>query len=218
MRARALVVIAVLAAPLARAEQLAPTPDSGPVFGVRAGFGLPYGATAQREPEVKDLVERKVPFEIELGYRVTRRVWAQVHFELAPASPARALCAAGTSCSASDVRFGVMMLLRLLPGARLDPWIGAGVGVEVLNAEGLDAASRVRTEWSWAGVELPFVEAGADLRIADRIGFGPWISYSFARFTSESAQAAGAATTSGGVHGRTVHHWLSGGLQATLKL
>lgn len=220
MRALPLLVVALLA-PLAAAGADAPPPPSlerGPVFALRGGVAVPSGDVARGGPAVEDLVERKIPLGFELGYRVSRRFWAELQFELAPGTPAASLCAAGTSCEASDVRVGAHAVLRLLPGAWLDPWLGVGVGVEVLNAKGLDGGGGARTERSWAGVELPCVEAGADVAISDRIGVGPWASLSFVRFSSESVRVGSGTTVSGAVHGRSVHRWASAGLQATLRL
>lgn len=214
MSVRLLLAAALLAPALALAQAPA---ESGPLFALRGGAGLPDGRVARGGPVISDLVERKFPLGFEVGYRLSGRFWAQLGFELAPATPAPALCAA-TACSASAVRVGAQLVMRLLPGAWLDPWVGAGVGVEVLNAEGRDAASGARTEWSWAGVELPFLEAGADVALSDRIALGPWASISFARYTSDSVRVGEAAAVSGAVRGRALHRWVSGGLQATLKL
>jgi hypothetical protein len=187
---------------------------------VRAGYGVPSGDVLRGGPAVSDVVERKFPLGFGVGYRLTRRLWAQLSFELAPATPAPALCAGGTSCSASDVRVGAALMVRLLPGARVDPWLAVGAGVEVLNAAGRDTSSGTpsRTQWSWAGVELPSLEAGADVALSSYLGVGPWASLSFARFTSDSAKAEGSETVSGAVRGRSLHRWVAGGLQATLKL
>lgn len=218
MRVLVAAVVLTLAAPAAAAE---PRPaERGPILSLRAGYGVPAGDTVRGGPPVSDVVERKFPLGLELGYRLTRRLWAQLAMELAPATPAAALCAGGTSCSASDVHLGLQLVVRLLPGARLDPWVSAGAGVEVLYATVRDAARTGpgRTRWSWAGVELPYVEVGADLALSRWLAVGPWASLSFVRFTSDSVRAEGADEVSGAVHGRTVHRWLSAGLQATLRL
>lgn len=218
MRARSLLLLALLAAPQARAEQGSRPPESGPLFALRAGVGFPSGAVSRDGPDLADVVERKLPLALGVGYRFGRRARAQIHVELAPGTPAPELCAALTACTASDVRFGLQVSFRLLPGASMNPWVGVGLGVEVLNAEGRDPATAARTEWSWAGLELPFVEAGADLALSDRIGIGPWMSLGFGQFTSDSVRGGNGQTVSGAVHGRAAHRWLSGGLQATLKL
>jgi hypothetical protein len=216
MRARAPVLAALLlVTPSARAE---PPARAGPFFGIHGGYGVPRGDVARGGPRIEDVVERKTPLGIDLGYRFSPRLWGQLFFDLAPASAAPELCTAGVSCSASDVRLGLGVLFRLAPRARLDPWLGAGIAVEVMNAEGLNVAQGARYEWSWFGFELPFVEAGIDLAVSDRVALGPFVSGTFARFTSESVRPEGGATSSGGIKQRTNHGWLSAGLKATLKL
>lgn len=212
---------AVLLAVALPASATGPHPaERGPVLSLRAGYGVPSGAVARGGPGVADFAERKFPVGLELGYRLTRHVWPVIAVELAPATPASALCGGGVSCSASDVHVGLQLVVRLLPGALVDPWVAAGAGVEVLNAAGRDASGAVgaRTRWSWAGVELPYLEAGVDLAVSSWISVGPWASLSFTRFTSDSVTVEGTDEVSGAVHGRTVHRWMSGGLRATLRL
>src|SRR6266542_3985030 len=69
MRASLAVLLAVAAAG-ARAE---PPSAAGPIFGVRAGLGVPYGDVARGGPRIEDLVARKAPLGLELGYRFGRR-------------------------------------------------------------------------------------------------------------------------------------------------
>ncbi len=209
-----LALLALAGAP-ARAD---PPATAGPLFGVHAGFGVPYGDIARGGPRLEDVVERKVPLGLEIGYRFDRRFWAELFFEVAPGAAASSLCAAGTSCRASDVRLGLAVLFRIAPRAWLDPWLGVGVGIEVMNAKGYDAAAAAPFEWSWFGYELPFAEAGVDVAVTDRIGVGPWVSATVARFTSDSVEPVGGTTASGAIQRRATHGWLSGGVKATLKL
>jgi hypothetical protein len=219
MRARPAAVLALLAAALPARPDGPAAASAGPFFGLRAGFAIPYGDVAQGGPRVEDLVERKFPLGLELGYRFHRRIWGELFFDLAPASASSEVCAAGIDCSASDFRAGLAFLLRFAPRAFVDPWLGAGVGVEVLNVEGRNAAAGgVPYEWSWFGLELPFVEAGVDLAVWERVTIGPWISWTLARFTSDSARAEGGETVSGSVADRAQHGWYAGGIKATLHL
>jgi len=211
-----LALVAVLAAGTARAGD--PAPASGPFFGVHAGYGVPRGDVARGGPAVDAVVQHKVPLGIDLGYRFNRWVWGDLFFDLAPGSAASALCAGGASCSASDFRLGAAVLFRLAPRSWLDPWLGVGLGIEVLNAKGYDAATAAPREWSWFGYELPFVEAGVDVAMSDRISVGPWASLTIARFTKESIKPSGGTTLTGTIQDRATHRWLSAGLKATLRL
>jgi opacity protein-like surface antigen len=218
MALRSLLGLALLAPSLAAAAQAAtPLLESGPIFSLKAGYGVPSGNVEQGGHALSELVEAKMPLGFELGYRLSRRFWVELGFELAPARASSAVCSGG-SCSASDVRVGAQLQLRLMPGTWIDPWVGVGAGAEVLNVEGRDPVTGLHTDWSWAGVELPFVEAGADVAVAERIGVGPWACLTFARFTSQSVKVESGTSVGGGVHARAPHRWLSGGVQATLKL
>jgi hypothetical protein len=213
------VVLALLAGALPARPEVPAAASAGPFFGLRAGIALPYGDVAQDGPRVEDLVDRKFPLGLELGYRFHQRIWGELFFDLAPASATSELCAGGAECSASDFRVGIAFLVRLAPRAFLDPWLGAGVGIEVLNVEGRNAAAGgAPYEWSWFGLELPFVEAGVDVAVTTRLAIGPWISATLARFTSDSARASGGDTVSGAVASRAWHGWYSGGIKATLHL
>jgi hypothetical protein len=219
MRARSPVLLAVLLLAAAPTGAQEPRVQArGPFIALRAGVGLPYGDIADGGPAVEDLVDRKIPLALELGYRFNRRVWGQLFFDLAPASAASALCAGEVDCSASDFRTGLAFLFRMAPGARLDPWVGIGVAIEVLNAEGQNVDAGAPYEWSWFGLELPFATLGVDWAVSERIAVGPWASATVARFTSDSVRASGGETVSGSVQDRAVHGWISAGLKATLRL
>jgi hypothetical protein len=186
----------------------------------RAGYGVPFGEVARDGEAVDEIVPDKFPLGLELGYRLTPRVHGDIYVELAPARVADAACGAGGSCRAYDLRFGLLFLLRLAPGRQLDPWIGIGVGVEVLQAEvqGADpAAPPGGSERRWTGIEVP-LEAGVDVRISRRLALGPYVSASLAQFTSKEERPVGGTGATGPVDHRQLHGWLQAGLKATFQL
>jgi len=221
MRAGPAVLLAAvigLAVPAAAAQPRG-VGDDGLVIAVRVGWGLPFGDVSRDPPAlaVKEVAEAKMPFSLDLGYRFNRRVWGEIFFELAPARVADGSCAASASCSASDVRIGVAMQLHLAPAATFDPWIGLGVGVEVLSTEA-DVPTGGRIESSWAGFELPFVEAGVDVAVNRWFSLGPYGSASFAQFTSAARRPEGGTTARDSIADRASHGWTQLGLKATLRL
>jgi hypothetical protein len=209
-------LLALVALLLTASGALADTPPRrGPLIGARLGWAIPQGDVARAGPALEDVVDGALPIALDLGYRFNRRIWGQLYIAAAPATAASAFCSG--DCSAADVRFGVEILLRLAPGASLDPWIGIGAGIELLQVEGAEAAGGTRREWNWAGIEIPF-EAGLDVALGNRLSLGPYLSVAVAQFTAASVRPAGGSTPSESVKNRATHAWLAGGLKATLRL
>jgi hypothetical protein len=218
MRACLALLLALAALPAA-AQQ--PGDDTGLVLGLRAGYGAPFGEVESDGAPVRDVVSSKIPIWLELGYRFSARLQGEIFFELAPASVRAGLCAGDASCEASDARFGIVLQLHLAPHGPIDPWLGVGVALELLRAEVVDPGGGRppgRYDWTWAGLELPILEAGLDVRVSRRLTLGPYVSASLGEFTSFSERPEGGPTTSGSIDEREPHGWIQGGLKGTLRL
>lgn len=216
MRAGGLLLVAIVLGAVAPARADGEI-SAGPFIAARGGVGVPWGDIARDDAAVRRYASRKATFGLELGYRLHPRIWGELYFDLGPASTPRGLCQAGAKCTASDTRFGLAFLVRLAPRARLDPWIGLGAGLEVLNARGTDATGRP-VAWNWTGVEGPVLEVGLDVRVHDLVTVGPWLSGTAARFTSGATRPDGGETESARLGRWAAHGWLAGGAKATLKL
>lgn len=215
MRSCLALLLAALAAPAAAAPYAA-AGSPGLVFSARAGYGVPFGEIARDAGPLDEVVGRKIPFWLELGYRFGGRFEGDIYLEFAPAA-VEARCPASFSCSASDVRFGIAVRFHARPESRLDPWVAAGFGVEVMNASYVPDPAQGRWEFAWSGFEVP-VEGGLDLRVAERFTLGPFVHATFARFVSASQRPPGGTSSSSSVEGRDTHGWLQVGLKATLWL
>jgi hypothetical protein len=217
MRAAAPLLLAIAlgaAAPAAAEDSLSP---SGPLFALRGAAGWPWGDIARDGPAVRTFANWRATAGLEVGYRITPRYWTEVYFDLGTATAAQGLCDGGIDCTASDVRFGLAFLVRLLPGARIDPWVGLAAGMEVLRAKGDDSRGH-SVSWSWIGVEAPTLEAGIDVQLAEALSVGPWVSASVGRFTSGSERVDGGDSRSERITRGATHGWVSGGAKLTLKL
>lgn len=214
MRARSLLAAAAILAPWTAVAQ-PPPGDAGLVVALRGGYAVPYGDVTLDAP-VDRIVTSRVPFGLELGYRFNRRFRGTLQLELSPASVAS--CARAVSCSASDVRVAVELAVHLAPGSWLDPWAAVGAGVEVMNARTRDTPQAEELERSWAGVELPLVEAGVDITVSRFFVVGPFVTFTASRFTSVSQRTVGAPATNESIDARATHGWLAAGLRAMLLL
>ncbi len=204
--------------------------DQGINLSARLGYGVPSGdisndvdaAGFRIDPRLDDLISHKIPIWLELGYRFNPSVWGGLYLELAPASVESAFCPNG-GCSANNVRFGLDLQFHLAPRQQVDPWVGIGVGYEVLNAEsGLDldgdGIADVTGDSSYSGWELPLLEAGVDFAASPRASFGPYLSWSVARYTDTRVSAPGFPEVSSSIGSRATHGWIEIGIKGTLKL
>ena len=200
--------------------------DQGINLSARLGYGIPSGdisddldaAGLKVDPALDDSVRHKVPIWLELGYRFNPAVWGGFYLELAPASVDRDFCLPGRDCDAGSVRFGVDMQLHLSPRSNIDPWVGVGLGVEWLRVEAYDPSIDDISEFTWAGLELPLLEAGLDLAISPRATIGPYVAWSIGYFTRYGVESPGFRDVSGSIDDLAIHTWFQIGVKGTLKL
>lgn len=241
LRTRSIVLLTLLALPALAAAQYDPNapppppppgrPHRGPppaaygpgetglTLGARIGYGSPGGKISNEgDPRLDDVIDYKIPIWLELGYRFNPTVWGGFYLELAPMSVNSDFCAAGRSCSGGSVRFGVDMQFHLAPHRPVDPWFGVGIGGEFVSFDAFDATVGDISTFDFNGLELPLLEGGLDLAVTPRFTLGPYVSYSFARYSGFNVSTPGFADVSGTIHDRTTHTWFQIGLKGTFKL
>ncbi|MGC3997026.1 MAG: hypothetical protein QM767_05680 [Anaeromyxobacter sp.] len=215
------------ARPAAPPPQRPPPPPPGPgptglTLGARFGYGWPGGDISDEgDPRLGDLVDHKLPIWLELGYRFNPAVRGGVFIELAPTTVSDVYCPPGQSCDAFDWRFGVDLQLHLRPGAPVDPWVGVGLGVEVLQADTTlvdPLGNPFFGEVTYTAFELPMLEGGLDLALGRWFTLGPFVSWSLGTYTSVEARGAGFTTTDVAIHDRALHQWLELGIKGTFSL
>ncbi len=238
MRARPLALALVLALPAVAAAQYDPNrpPPPGPRkhvvrdqginLSMRLGFGVPSGDISDDvdanghkiDPALSDLIDHKIPIWLELGYRFNPSIWGGLYLELSPAKTSRSFCVTGRDCSSSDVRFGVDMQAHFAPYGNIDPWVGVGIGAEFLAAKAYDPSINDVSKFTWAGLELPLLEAGLDLALSPRATIGPYVAWSIAYYTRYGVESPGYADISGDITDHAIHTWFQIGVKGTLKL
>jgi hypothetical protein len=121
------------------------------------------------------------------GARVTPHLGIGLYLDLGigdPAGEAQAACsAAGTNCTASTGRFGVLLRHTFQPYASSTPWLAIGTGYEWadISADTYDYGSE--SILNYHGWEMLRLMAGVDLRTSPVFGVGLYGGWSFGRYT-----------------------------------
>ncbi|WP_223644067.1 hypothetical protein [Corallococcus sp. EGB] len=177
----------------------------GPQFAVsgNVGFGLGYVYTNGQSPtggleDLKITQSAKISFPIiaELGFRVTPRFYLGAWGSWEPVLNKRnALsCPEGFSCHTFQWRVGPELRYHLRPDLGFDPWIGLGLGLEVLKshvegdtqvqvAPGVSLPTHVDTHVTDRGITIARVTLGGDIRVTRALALGPIISASVGQYT-----------------------------------
>lgn len=161
----------------------APTPElpkpSGLRLALRTGLALPLGQAFTASGLMSDTITASVPVRLDVGYRFARHFYAGGAAQIATIIPNG--CPSGSSCSGTDVRFGLMVAYHARPTRTVDPWLGAGVGYEILDVSRSVGGSSV--DISARGIEVLDLELGVDLRPTRSLRLGPVLSSSIGKYT-----------------------------------
>ena len=191
-------------------------PDAGGKIkiGLRVGYGIPMG-DAVKDGKLSDGVSGMIPIWLDLGYMVTPNImvglYGQYGLVMLSSDRKDACDALNVDCSASDIRFGIQGQYHLSPAESLDPWFGLGIGYEMLNTKAGDAKSGL------SGLEFANIQAGADFKVADSFGVGPFLSFSLGQFSSQSADPEPPGFDSS-IKDKGMHQWLTLGVKGTFGL
>ncbi|RKG56734.1 hypothetical protein D7X30_21490 [Corallococcus sp. AB011P] len=177
----------------------------GPQFAVsgNVGFGLGYVYTNGQAPgggleDLKITQSAKISFPLiaELGFRVTPRfylgVWGSWEPVLTKTNDLS--CPEGFSCDTFQWRVGPEVRYHIRPGSGFDPWIGLGVGLEILKshvegdtqvqvAPGVFLPTHVDTHVTDRGPTIARLTLGGDVRVARSLSVGPIITASVGQYT-----------------------------------
>lgn len=187
----------------------APPKDTGFVFGIRPSLALPLGnsrhnaATATQpayDVPLSGVVSYSLIIAVDGGYFFTPKLYLGVYagYGFASTGNVSSTCSdSNTSCSASQVVFGVRGEYRFRPKEVFDPWAGVSAGYEVLNLTAVDGSGSTVASSADHGFDLGG-ELGFDVRVKHFWGFGPWASVSAGHYWQSEL---------------TIHGWASFGLR-----
>jgi outer membrane protein W len=198
------------------------------VLGLRFGYALPMGSTAENNDgssnKMSDGVSGQFPIWLDAGYMVSEDVMFGLYWQYAfggVAGPLKTQCdqasSAGISCSASDIRFGLQVQFHPVHDGNVDPWLGVGAGYEWLTV-GLSGAGQDGSTTA-KGWEFANVQAGVDFKAAHNLGIGPFVSFSLAQYDSTSNSGTVAQVSPGGdIANPALHQWLTFGVRGAVSL
>jgi len=187
----------------------APPPDGGSLpwddrlsFAIRAEYAFPVGASTAGAP-ITDAVQGAFLIGGEIGYLIAPRLTLLGYFFYGfPQVPANGNCASNPDddCSAGLYRFGVVANYHFSAEKRFDPWVGLGVGYELLTLTATDDSTGDQDgAISLNGLEVNAL-GGVEWRPGKSFGIGPYANVSAGHYFTEGAGAA-------------IHSWLGIGLR-----
>jgi hypothetical protein len=188
-----------------------PSADKRFVLGVRPfGYGKSMGSIAAGA-KLSDLTSGCIPFWFDVGYLVTQNVMLGLYLQYAIAGGG-----ADWMGSGSDVRLGVQAQFHPTSSGLIDPWAGLGIGYEILSMSadimGHQATAKVK------GIEFANLQAGLNFRVWSTLGIGPYASFSFGQYSSQSGSVSGQGSQSGSIDKKAMHEWLIFGANASIAL
>ncbi|MCK8497404.1 outer membrane beta-barrel protein [Myxococcus fulvus] len=208
----------------------------GFALGLRAGFAVPYGDLAGNPSgegdgaPVGDLVSSVIPLELNAGYFFNKNFYLGAFFQYGLGSlntdtedGEEDPCSVdGVSCSATQLRFGVNAAYHFDATPMVDPWVGVGIGYEILNskvsAEALGQEISAKT--SVKGFEFISAQGGVDFRISPKFSVGPYITATVGQYSSASISLSGDGEEeeqSQDLEEKAIHGWINGGVRAQFR-
>lgn len=159
-------------------------------FGARAGWAVPLGKFVDSQNQSADLSETVaglVAGEVGFGYRIPRLYVGLAGGAGIGVLPKDACTDAKLSCSAADLKFKIEGQFHILPAAKLDPWLGLGIGYEAfLFSETFGSA---KNSGAFGGFQFLSLSAGADYRVSDLIAVGPVIDFGMGSYSVASVNS-----------------------------
>lgn len=196
---------------------------TGVQVGVRLGYSLPMGESV-KDSKMSDGLKSAIPIQLDVGYRVMPALVVGGFFSYAPLQlkDGEQGCPSGADCSNYQMRFGVQGHYHLMPTEKLDPWLGAGIGYEMVGSKA--SKGSVESSFTYGGLEFLSLQAGADYKVMPKLGIGPYLNFALAQYSSTSVKVTGTGVAdfdkSEDVPSdkKAMHQWLTIGVRGAFDL
>jgi hypothetical protein len=188
--------------------------SSGPsnvgfAIGLRGGYGIPFG-NENGLPMRDYVMQGAVPISVDMGWFFTPHLYAGVSISYGiglGAARLNATCGEpDIDCSAQMYRFGALAHYHFSPEATWDPWVGVGLGYEVVQLTASSQVDNSSPDSSPAlqGLDLS-LEAGLDFKPLRYVGIGPYVEVAGGPYVA-------------GVSGFDIHGWAVIGARFRMNL
>jgi hypothetical protein len=200
-------------------------------FGGRLGFGIPLGK-AEEDRDLNDTIVGQVPLWFDAGARISPNFFFGAYFGLGIGIAGETMkdeCdlaeATGADCSltAFDLRLGLQGHYHLMPGERIDPWVGAGIGYEIAGWGYKVESGGDETDVTFAvsGFEFFNLQGGVDFQLSKKAALGPFLGFSLAQFNKVSRDCSGDFCAafdgeSDDIDDKALHQWIFLGARVTI--
>jgi len=172
-----------------------PPANTGFQLALRTGAAVPFGK-ATNDLDLSDFSSVQVPFLVDIGGKPLPWLFlaGYVGFAFGGAAGTTAdFCeAVDAGCAGFGWRVGAEAHYQFIPGGKVNPWVGYGIGYEAVGLgmaeeDALDDDDEVEEDEvaasALAGYEFAHIMGGADFRLNKVVGLGPFVDVSFGRYT-----------------------------------
>jgi hypothetical protein len=200
--------------------EAAPAAHTGFQLALRTGVAVPFGRV-DSGAKISDSFTPQASIVGDLGIKVASDIFLGAYIGVSVGGVGDTVkqgCdAVGVDCTAVGVRFGIQAHYHFNPDGKWNPWIGYGVGLELVTASG--SKNNAKLDAGLVGVEFAHFMAGAEYRVGRVIGIGPFADFAVGQYGSasvETVQNGVSRKTSGELSDPSLHEWLTLGLKVTL--
>jgi hypothetical protein len=221
--------IGIVSLASAASAQTAPGKPDGLALGLRLGYALPMGKLAEPTAsamnagtggDLSDVVSGMIPIWLDVGYRLNPNVFIGGFFQYGFGIVNKDKNPNCDSCSAHDIAFGADVHYHITPAASFDPWVGAGIGYEILglkSSTSVPLVGNVDISTSVSGLQFLTLQAGGDFKATPDFAVGPFVNFALGQYSSASA-TVNSMERSDDIQSKALHEWLTIGARGQFNL
>ena len=231
MKTKVLAALSTLSLLGAATASAAPPTPAGPTHGgleidIRAGYSVPLGTAftsaasgGSVDNKLKDATKGQIPIRLDVGWRINSHFYVGVYGGYGfgavnlDSEQGKSCAQLGVECSISFIDFGVMGAYHVRPDQAFDPWVGLGVGYEMVKTR--QTTSSVDTKGGFSGPTFVDVQLGGDYKASPNVSIGPFVGFAVGQYSKCTGDAAASGCA---IDTKTLHEWFTLGVKGTFGI